>query len=307
MLSSMKSTKQILLTVALALMAILFAACGAATPMPYATAPTAASLMPSVLSTSTQPLPTPSFTPPFKPTINSIFPLCYLEPEIAYLGASIYVKAESLPVNHIIVISVGTQQVATGQTDDIGNASVNIVIPSDTLLGLNQVSVYAEGTAVAANCVLRVLSDTNSLPTSSPSLPTTISSAPSTEMQDAIGIWESYIGLHGQKDHLVFHVITKNASFIPRSIQILDNDSGRVTASFPLQVSPIPNLCTAKPIQGRSYYRTDKVFFENLPQDFESRLMGDSFTYLVVVEQPTGEQASIAITEPPGNCTNLVQ
>lgn len=126
-------------------------------------------------------------------------------------------------------------------------------------------------------------------------------------MRDSVSIRESFIGLRGQDDHLIFHVITNDTPIIPLSLQILDADTGQVTDSFPLYASPIPNLCTAEPIQGQSYYRTNEVFFENLPQNFADRLIGTSFTYLVVVKQPTGERVSIAITEPPGGCTNLVQ
>ena len=131
--------------------------------------------------------------------------------------------------------------------------------------------------------------------------------ASSPEVQNSIGIWQSYIGVHGQKDHLIFHVVTKNTSIIPRSIQIIDPDTGQVTNSVPLEISPIPNLCTAQPIKGRSYFRTAEVFFEDLPQDFRDRLMGTSFTYLVEIEGATGERMSIAIIEPPGGCMNLVE
>lgn len=253
------------------------------------------------------PTTTPISTPLSESTISSIFPLCYLEPQVAYRGTSIHVKAESLPANRPILIFVGTQQVETGLTDSTGSANVNIVIPSDTPPGLSQVSVHAEGTAVAADCVLNVLSNVKPSPTISAISSPKILATSSTEMQDSISIWKSFIGLRGQDDHLIFHVVINDTSAIPLSLQILDADTGQVTDSFPLYASPIPNLCTAKPIQGRSYYRTNEVFFENLPKNFEDRLMGTSFTYLVVVEQPTGKRVSIAITEPPGGCTNLVQ
>jgi hypothetical protein len=135
----------------------------------------------------------------------------------------------------------------------------------------------------------------------------TLMPASSPHVQDSISIWRSYIGLQGQKDHLIFHVVTENISSIPLSIQILDPDTGQVTNSFPLEVSTIPNLCTAQPIKGKSYFRTAEVFFEDLPQDFWERLMGTSFTYFIEIEEPTGEKQSIAIIEPPGGCTNLVQ
>jgi hypothetical protein len=112
--------------------------------------------------------------------------------------------------------------------------------------------------------------------------------------------------VQGQKDHLIFHVVTKNASTIPRSIQILDPDTGQATNSFPLEISPIPNLCTAQSMQDKSYFRTAEVFFEDLPPDFWERLMSTAFTYSVEIEEPTGEKRSIAIIEPPGGCMNLV-
>lgn len=246
-------------------------------------------------------------TPLSESTINSIFPLCYLEPEVAYLNSSIHVRAESLPANHPVVIYVGTQQVATSLTDINGSVNTNIVIPPNGTLGLNQVSVYAEGTAIAADCVLQILPEEIFSPTLPPSLTPTILSTPSLDLRDFVTIRESYIGLHDQKEHLIFHVITKSASFIPKSIQILDLDTGKVTDTFVLLLSPAPNLCTVQGIEGWSYYATDKVFFEELPQNYESRLMGTSFTYLVEVEQLTGERMSIAITDLPGDCTNLVQ
>jgi hypothetical protein len=143
-------------------------------------------------------------------------------------------------------------------------------------------------------------------PTVAPVL-TPPASSTSPVVRDSIGIWESYIGLHGQKDHLIFHVITQDTPIIPRSIQILDRDTGQVTDSFPLEESPAPNLCAAEARKGKSYFRTAEVFFEHLPEDFWERLMGTSFTYLVEVEEPTGERVSIAIIEPPGGCTNLVE
>ena len=146
-----------------------------------------------------------------------------------------------------------------------------------------------------------------SSPAPSPTGTATAMLASSPEVQDSIGIWQSYIGVHGQKDHLIFHVVTKNTSAIPRSIQIIDTDTGQVTNLFPLEISPIPNLCTAQPINGKSYFRTAEVFFEDLPQDFRERLMGTSFTYLVEIEEPIGERVSISITEPPSSCMNLVE
>ena len=132
-------------------------------------------------------------------------------------------------------------------------------------------------------------------------------STSSPEGQDTIGIWRSYIGLQGQEDHLIFHVVTQDSLMIPKSIQILDAETGQVTDSFLLQVSPFPNLCAAEPRRGKSYYRTEAVFFQDLPPDFWERLNGISFTYLVELEQPAGKQVTIAITDTPGGCTNLVQ
>ena len=132
-------------------------------------------------------------------------------------------------------------------------------------------------------------------------------STSSPEVQDSISIWRSYIGLQGQEDHLIFHVVVEDTLLIPKSIQILDAETGQVTNLFPLRDSPFPNLCTAEPRQGKSYYRTEDVFFEDLPPDFWERLSGTSFTYLVELEQPMGEQVNIAITDTPGGCTNLVQ
>ena len=120
-------------------------------------------------------------------------------------------------------------------------------------------------------------------------------------------VWESYIGLHGQEDHLIFHVVTEDISLIPKSIQILDPDTGQATIVFPLQVSPFPNLCAAEPRLGKSYYRTEDVFFSDLPSDFRGRLTTTPFTYLIELEQSTGERVMVATTDRPGSCTNLVE
>lgn len=264
---------------------------------------------PTITSTSIASSPTvaPVITAPVSSASNSIFPLCQLEPEVGYVGSAIRVKAESLPVNHLISIHIGNQPVADGMTDNLGKVDLSVVIPTNIPPGLSQVSVYAEGTAVAAECVVDILPVTSLSPTIRPVLTPTTLSTSSPELRDSISIWRSYVGLQGQQDHLIFHVITKDASFIPRSIQILDAETGQVTNSFPLQDSPIPNLCTATSVKGQSYYRTEDVFFEDLPQDFLDRLMGTAFTYLIEMEQPTGERVSIVLTDPPGGCTNLVQ
>lgn len=223
------------------------------------------------------------------------------------MGSAIQVTADSLPANHAVTLFISTQQVETGQTDNDGSIRIRGLIPLDISPGLNQVSIYADGTAVAAECVLNVLSDIQLSTTVAPVLTPTTLSNPSTEIRDSIRIWESYIGLHGQEDHLIFHVITTDTSLIPKSFQIVDAETGQVTDSFPLQVSPFPNLCAAEPRKGKSYYRTEEIFFKDLPPDFWARLNGTSFTYVVEVEQPTGEQVSIAITDTPGGCMSLVE
>jgi len=151
------------------------------------------------------------------------------------------------------------------------------------------------------------LTSTQASPTVLPTLTPTIESEPSPESQDSITIWESYIGLRGQEDHLIFHVITEATSLIPKSLQIVDSETGQATDAFPLQVSPFPNLCAAEPRKGKSYYRTQEVYFSDLPPDFWERLSGNAFTYLIELEQPSGEQVNIALTDEPASCTNLVE
>ena len=145
------------------------------------------------------------------------------------------------------------------------------------------------------------LTATQASPTALPILTSTTLSNSSPKIHDSIRIWKSYVGLHGQEDHLIFHIVTEETSLIPKSIQILDAETGQATEVFPLQVSPFPNLCAAEPRQGKSYYRTEEVFFGDLPPDFWERLTGSSFTYLVELEQPTGEQVNIALADTPGS------
>lgn len=168
--------------------------------------------------------------------------------------------------------------------------------PQTILSTPSSVVIFASSPVIAA-----------SSSTPSPTSTLTAIPMPSPEVRDPISIWKSYIGVQGQKDHLIFYVVTENTSMRPLSIRILDPDTGQATNSFPLTTSSIPNLCTAQSIKGKSYFQTTEVFFEDLPQDFWERLMSATFTYLVELEEGTGERLSIAIIEPPGNCMNLVQ
>lgn len=142
-------------------------------------------------------------------------------------------------------------------------------------------------------------------PTVFPTVTPTTASIPSPEIQDSIGIWKSYIGVRGQEDHLIFHMVIEDTSLTPMSIQILDPETGQATDIFPLQVSPFPNLCAAGPRLGKSYYRIEEVYYSDLPPDFWGPTT--PFTYLIVLEQSTSEQINVAITERPGSCTNLVE
>jgi len=144
-------------------------------------------------------------------------------------------------------------------------------------------------------------------PTVLPTFTPAVASIPSPEIQNSIGIWKSYIGVRGQEDHLIFHVVVEDTSLIPVSIQILDPETGQDTAVFPLQVSPFPNLCAAEPRPGKSYYRTEDVYLSDLPPDFWERLTRTAFTYLIEFGSSTAEQVNVAITESPGSCTNLVE
>jgi hypothetical protein len=100
-------------------------------------------------------------------------------------------------------------------------------------------------------------------------------------------------------------MVIEDTSLTPMSIQILDPETGQATDIFPLQVSPFPNLCAAGPRLGKSYYRIEEVYYSDLPPDFWGPTT--PFTYLIVLEQSTSEQINVAITERPGNCTDLVE
>lgn len=140
-----------------------------------------------------------------------------------------------------------------------------------------------------------------------PSPTPTPSTTPTAGPRDLFDLRRSLIAKHGEEDHLIFHIIVRNSQAIPSSIQILDAETGQVTDPFDLYVSPIPNLCAQEETVGWKYFKTDKIFFEDLPTDYWGRLWGASFSYLINVKQTTGQEESITLTDPPGSCVNIVE
>jgi hypothetical protein len=135
----------------------------------------------------------------------------------------------------------------------------------------------------------------------------TTSVMPTARPQDFLDLRESFIGKHGEKDHLIFHIIVRDSQAIPSSFQILDLETGQATDPFILSVSPIPNLCALEETVGWKYYKTDKIFFEDLPLDYWERLWRSSFNYLIKIKQTTGQEESIILTEPPASCVDIVE
>ncbi len=94
---------------------------------------------------------------------------------------------------------------------------------------------------------------------------------------------------------------------IPSSFQILDLETGQATELFGFSVSPIPNLCAQEEVVGWKYYKTDKIFFQDLPTDYWGRLWGVSFVYLINLWQTTGQIERIVRIDPPVGCVNIVE
>ena len=86
------------------------------------------------------------------------FPSCQVEPDGALLGSTINVTASSLPTNHPVSIYLGAEQMNIGVTNGTGDINIEVVIPTDTSTGTRQISVHADGTAVAADCDIQLWS-----------------------------------------------------------------------------------------------------------------------------------------------------
>ena len=86
------------------------------------------------------------------------YPVCQVEPNGALLGSTVNVSAQSLPINQAISVFLGTEQIGTGLTDGTGSVNMDVVIPTNTSTGTRQISVYVDGTAVAADCVIQLWS-----------------------------------------------------------------------------------------------------------------------------------------------------
>ncbi len=84
------------------------------------------------------------------------FPVCTVTPSPVRPGVATTVEVSGLVSNETAKVLVGEQMVATGTTDDDGNASISFAIPSGSREGPRLVTVGIQGTALTADCTVEV-------------------------------------------------------------------------------------------------------------------------------------------------------
>ncbi len=119
-------------------------------------------------------LPLKSTSTPDKPIAvpSKNAPFCQPALDIVRPGSSVNISGFNLPANRVVSVYAGIRQIKTSMadmTDSNGNVNIDITIPTNIALGLYQVSVYAEGSFVPADCVIWVWPELN-FPSISPAL-----------------------------------------------------------------------------------------------------------------------------------------
>lgn len=85
------------------------------------------------------------------------FPQCVVNPSGATLGSTVTIESSGLPPNVTAEVVLDSRQVATGPTDNAGDARIDFTIPEDAPTGVKQVSVVANGTAITAECAINIV------------------------------------------------------------------------------------------------------------------------------------------------------
>jgi hypothetical protein len=126
-------------------------------------------------------------------------------------------------------------------------------------------------------------------------------------------LYWSIIAKHSTPDaEFIFHVMVgSDAGFVPRSFQILDLDTGEVSAPFPLAAAPEDHYCQLYEAPDLEFFETSNIF-DHLPTDFRRRFeagrgKGESFDWLIEVEHSSGLRESVVITDQPKLCTDIIE
>lgn len=86
-----------------------------------------------------------------------IYPVCSVEPLQAQPGETVEIEIAGLLPNENVHVVLGDVLVATGSTDDNGDAVIDLTLPGDTGGGPRLVTVGVDGTALTADCFVDIL------------------------------------------------------------------------------------------------------------------------------------------------------
>ena len=88
--------------------------------------------------------------------VPPVFPVCAVTPPQANRGETVTVEVSGLLPTTKAHVVLGDVLVATGTIDGKGAANIKLVLPGDTRLGPRLVTVGVDGTALTADCLLKV-------------------------------------------------------------------------------------------------------------------------------------------------------
>jgi hypothetical protein len=192
-----------------------------------------------------------------------------------------------------------------------------IVILTAILLAACEIVAPLPTVASTANATFTL---GNSLPTSqvtTPSLTTQPTIRPQVETPFtptsttavSLRLYHNHIATRMIRDKYSFSVIVfdEKADFIPKSIQIIEQESNLVVGQYELfSENEIKSLCSSTH-PDLEIFETSLTDYHNFPQGFIVRIYEGDFLFRITIERLSGTQEVIEMTTPHGVCLSEVQ